>query len=171
MDKTYPPEAWKRLGRALEARRGQLGYGFRQRGEFLADRGGPPPSVKMLARLERGERTTYPPVTVTRLESLYEMSPGSFEAILEGGEGRPLAPALRAAPDSRPGAAASPAEEILADLLASYPDDPVVASLATQKRKAARVIVNEILEWLEFLADRDGVPESNGTTGLPEGDP
>jgi hypothetical protein len=166
MDKTYPPEAWKRLGRALEARRGQLGYGFRQRGEFLADRGGPPPSVKMLARLERGERTTYPPATITRLESLYDLSPGSFEAILDGGEGRPLpsAPALRAAPDPRHGATPSPAEDILADLLAGYPDDPVVASLATQKRKAARVIVNEILEWLEFLADRDGA-EGNGTTG------
>lgn len=90
MDKAYPPEAWKRLGRALEARRGELGYGFRQRERFLADRGGPPPSLKTLARLERGERAGYPPATVLRLESMYEWAPGSFEAVLAGGDPAPL---------------------------------------------------------------------------------
>lgn len=93
MDKKYPPEAWRRLGRELEARRGRLGYGFRQRGEFLADRGGEkPPSAKMLARLERGERASYPESTITRLESLYGLAPGSFEAALAGGELQPLPP-------------------------------------------------------------------------------
>jgi hypothetical protein len=75
------------------------------------------------------------------------------------------APPLHAAPDAPPGAVTSPAEDILDGLLASYPDDPVVASLATQKRKAARVIVAEILEWLDFLADRDGLPENGASAG------
>lgn len=90
MDKTYPPEAWKRLGAVLEARRGQLGYGFRRREQFLQDRGGPPPSVKTLARLERGERASYPPATVARLESLYGYAPGSIDAILAGRDPVPL---------------------------------------------------------------------------------
>lgn len=98
MDKAYPPEAWKRLGEVLEVRRGQLGYGFRQREQFLRDRGGPPPSVKTLARLERGERDAYPPATVTRLESLYGYAPGSFEAVLAGGEPARLEEAAAAGP-------------------------------------------------------------------------
>jgi len=104
MDKAYPPEAWKRLGRELERRRGQLGYGFRQRENFLRDRGGPPPSLKMIARLERGERTSYPAATITALESLYGYAPGSFEAILEGREPVPAlrAEALPAAPSPLP---------------------------------------------------------------------
>lgn len=96
MDKTYPPEAWRRLGKLLEQRRGQLGYGFRQREQFLRDRGGPPPSLKTLARLERGERTAYPDSTVTLLESLYGYEPGSFEAVLRGGE--PVTRPVAAAP-------------------------------------------------------------------------
>lgn len=98
MDSTYPPEAWKRLGKVLEARRGELGYGFRQREQFLRDRGGPPPSVKMIARLERGERTSYPASTVTLLESLYGYRPGSFEAVLNGGEPADAAAVLRILP-------------------------------------------------------------------------
>jgi hypothetical protein len=120
MDKEYPPDAWKRLGRELEARRGQLGYGFRQRGNFLRDRGGPPPSVKMLARLERGERTAYPPATVTLLEEMYGWAPGSFEAVLSGGEpvlpGTPPPPA--AAPAPAPG---DEYAEVITMLLEEYP--------------------------------------------------
>lgn len=85
MDNAYPLEAWKRLGEVLEARRGELGYGFRQREKFLEDRGGPPPSVKTLARLERGERASYPESTIARVESLYGYAPGSFRSVLEGG--------------------------------------------------------------------------------------
>jgi transcriptional regulator with XRE-family HTH domain len=82
---THPPDAWRRLGRTLEERRGQLGYGYRQRRKFLADRGGiKHPSIKTIERLERGERTSYPPATVTYLEALYGYEPGSFEAILRG---------------------------------------------------------------------------------------
>jgi hypothetical protein len=99
MDRTYPPEAWKRLGTELEKRRGKLGYGFRRRDQFLRDRGGPSaPSPKMIARLERGERTSYPPATVATLESLYDVEPGSFERALQGGE---LAPAV-VPPAARP---------------------------------------------------------------------
>ena len=89
MDNSHPAEAWGRLGKALEQRRGQLGYGYRQRGTFLRD-SGVNLSVKTIARLERGERGAYPDATIAAIESLYRVQRGSVEAVLCGGE---LAPA------------------------------------------------------------------------------
>jgi hypothetical protein len=157
MDKEYPAGAWRRLGEALEARRGQLGYGFRQREKFLADRGGPPPSVKTLARLERGERTAYPPGTVTRLESLYECAPGAFEAFLANPEAGlppavPARPPLHPVPPAPPVTAGSPDEAVLAALLSRYKDDGVIQAMGTQgarDRQPAWQVVQEILWWLE----------------------
>jgi len=181
MDKAYPPEAWKRLGEELQRRRGRLGYGFRRRGDFLADCGGQPserPSEKTLARLERGERGSYPPATLARLEALYEYAPGSFEAILAGGEGTPLgappAPPLRAVPAAPSPPPGSPAEQVLAGLLAAYPDDRVVTEVLGsqfQEGKEARVIVNEILEWLDFLRSKGRLPERGSSAGLRERNP
>ena len=85
MDNTYPAGAWERLGKALERRRGQLGYGYRQRGTFLRD-SGVSLSTKTLARLERGERDTYPDATVSMIERIYRVTPGSVQAVLRGGE-------------------------------------------------------------------------------------
>ena len=158
--------AWTRLGRLLSDRRTQLAARYRNKTLFSQER---QIHRRMLWAVESGARDTYTPDTIRAIEAAYMLVPGSLRRSLDGGElepapGSPGAPPLRAAPDAPPGATTSPADDILADLLAGYPDDPVVASLATQKRKAARVIVNEILEWLEFLADRDGA-EGNGTTG------
>ena len=86
MDNTYPAEAWGRLGKALERRRGQLGYGYRQRGTFLRD-SGVSLSDKTLARLERGERDSYPDATVSMIERIYKVKPGSVEAFLRDGTG------------------------------------------------------------------------------------
>lgn len=165
MDKPYPPEAWKRLGEALERRRGELGYGFRQREQFLRDRGGPPPSLKTIARLERGERTSYPPATVTRLEALYGYAPGSFEAVLRGGDPSPLParaePRLHRVPAPPPGGA--PFEEILAWLLDRHPDDPAVQALGAQASpaapglsppKTAETVVGEIGDFLRWRESR-----------------
>jgi hypothetical protein len=88
---TYPHEAWQRLGRALELRRGELGYGFRQRGRFTRERGGGRISIKTISRLEKGERASYPQATVGAAETIYQWAPGSFEAVLRGGDPRPLA--------------------------------------------------------------------------------
>jgi len=88
MDK-YPPEAWRRLGRALERRRGQLGYGFRQRGRFARDNGDKL-SAKTLARLEHGERTGYPLATLALVDAMYGWVPGSVERVLKGGEPEPI---------------------------------------------------------------------------------
>jgi hypothetical protein len=85
MDTNYPAEAWQRLGTALERRRGQLGYGYRQRGTFLRD-SGVNLSVKTIARLERGERDSYPAGTISLIETLYRVKPGSVDAVLRGGE-------------------------------------------------------------------------------------
>ena len=87
---TYPREAWQRLGRALERRRGELGYGFRQRGRFTLERGGGMISVKTISRLERGERASYPESTVGAAETIYQWAPGSIESVLRGGEPDPL---------------------------------------------------------------------------------
>lgn len=105
---TYPPDAWKRLGAALERRRAQLGYGYRQREDFLRARGGPPPSVKTIGRIERGERAAYPESTISRLEQMYGVEPGSFEAVLRGGELAP-SPGTPSAPLA-PGMSPSPAD-------------------------------------------------------------
>ncbi|HEY2639054.1 MAG TPA: hypothetical protein VGI66_04120 [Streptosporangiaceae bacterium] len=87
---TYPHEAWQRLGRALERRRGELGYGFRQRGRFTRERSGGVISVKTISRLEKGERASYPESTVGAAETIYQWAPGSFESVLRGGEPDPL---------------------------------------------------------------------------------
>jgi hypothetical protein len=87
---TYPHEAWRRLGRALERRRGELGYGFRQRGRFTRERGGGKLSVKTISRLEKGERDSYPEATIGTAEGMYMWAPGSFDSVLRGGSPDPL---------------------------------------------------------------------------------
>jgi hypothetical protein len=83
---TYPYEAWLRLGRMLERRRGELGYGFRQRARFARERGSGKISVKTISRLEKGERDSYPESTVGTVETMYRWAPGSVESVLRGGE-------------------------------------------------------------------------------------
>lgn len=83
---TYSRDAWLRLGRMLERRRGELGYGFRQRATFVRDRGAGTISVKTISRLEKAERDSYPESTVGAIEAMYQWSPGSVESILTGGE-------------------------------------------------------------------------------------
>lgn len=100
MDNSHPAEAWKRLGIALERRRGQLGYGYRQRGTFLRD-SGVNLSVKTIARLERGERDAYPDGTISAIERIYRVEPGSVEAVLRGGELVPLSDDRRRYRDPR----------------------------------------------------------------------
>jgi hypothetical protein len=82
---TYPLESWRRLGGVLERRRGELGFGFRQRARFVDERGGGI-SLKTISRLEKGERPSYPPATIGKIEAMYQLSPGSVEAILMGEE-------------------------------------------------------------------------------------
>jgi hypothetical protein len=85
MDK-YSFESWRRLGRILERRRGELGYGFRQRALFARDQGSGKISVKTISRLEKGERDSYPESTVGAIEAMYQWLPGSVELVLKGGE-------------------------------------------------------------------------------------
>lgn len=87
---SYSPEAWRRLGRILERRRGELGYGFRQRARFARERGGGTISVKTISRLEKGERGSYPQSTIGSIETIYQWSPGSVESVLLGGDPDPL---------------------------------------------------------------------------------
>lgn len=109
MDSKYPPEAWQRLGKALEQVRGQQGYGYRQRPAFLADRSDPErrPSLKMIERLERGRgyRQEGPTATIDLLEAMYWLAPGSFKAFLDAvtcGDETAAAEALRIMPPVPP---------------------------------------------------------------------
>lgn len=95
---TYPFESWLRLGQMLERRRGELGYGYRQRARFVAERGGGRISIKTISRLEKGERPSYPESTIGTIEAMYQWSPGSVEAVLTGGEPNVI---LVAPPDNR----------------------------------------------------------------------
>jgi hypothetical protein len=87
---TYPHEAWRRLGRLLERRRGELGYGFRQRARFARECGSGMISVKTISRLENAERDSYPESTVGAVEAMYRWKPGSIESVLVGGEPDPV---------------------------------------------------------------------------------
>jgi hypothetical protein len=97
---TYSHEAWLRLGRMLERRRGELGYGFRQRARFARERGGGKISVKTISRLEKGERGYYPESTIGTVETMYQWAPGSVESVLLGGE--PNALLIAPAPGTNP---------------------------------------------------------------------
>jgi hypothetical protein len=113
----HPPEAWRRLGLALERRRAELGYGFRLRGRFAREQGSGRLSVKTISRLEKGERDSYPESTVATAEAMYRWAPGSFASVLAGGEPDPLVPAPLAqeapvAPAAAAHAAPTPGERI-----------------------------------------------------------
>lgn len=82
---SYPPEAWERLGDILARRRGQLGYGYRQRRTF-AEANGLKLSARTLQRLEQAERDAYPEETIGIAEVIYRLAPGSIAAVLRGGE-------------------------------------------------------------------------------------
>jgi hypothetical protein len=86
MKDTYTSDAWQRLGRMLQRRRGELGYGFRQRARFVEQRGSSKISVKTISRLENGERDSYPESTIGTVEAMYQWSAGSIESVLTGGE-------------------------------------------------------------------------------------
>jgi hypothetical protein len=111
---TYPHEAWQRVGRLLERRRGELGYGFRQRARFAGERGAGTISVKTISRLENGERASYPQSTIGAAEAMYLWAPGSIECVLAGGEPTPLqlGPATPSTPVVPPDAPASAGERI-----------------------------------------------------------
>jgi hypothetical protein len=111
---TYPHEAWRRLGQALERRRGELGYGYRQRGRFTRERAGGTLSIKTISRLEKGERDSYPESTVGRVEAMYQWAPGSFDSVLRGGQPDPLmvTPAGERAPRATEQAPATSGERI-----------------------------------------------------------
>jgi transcriptional regulator with XRE-family HTH domain len=70
----------------LERRRGELGFGFRERARFARECGAGKVSVKTISRLEKGERGSYPQSTIGTIEALYQWSTGSVESVLAGGE-------------------------------------------------------------------------------------
>lgn len=109
---TYQFESWLHLGRVLERRRGELGYGFRQRARFVRERGGGRISVKTISRLEKGERGSYPESTIGTIEAMYQWSPGSVEAVLTGGEPNTILLAPERNPITSPYTPPTPGERL-----------------------------------------------------------
>lgn len=139
----------------------ERGYGGR-RGQRAPARA----SARTLAAMARVTGATARQLTDVQREDAARV----LEEILRRESAAPsAAPVRRAAPDAATVAHASPAEAILADLMDRHGDDPVVVSLGTQfqEGKQARVVVNEILEWLDFLESK-GIGEAgqprNGTS-------
>ena len=159
--------AWTRLGRLLADRRIQLAARYRNKTLFSQER---QIHRRMLWAIESGGRDTYTPDTIRVIEAAYMLAPGSLRWSLDSGElepvpGSPGAPApLRPVP-SPESAADSPSEKALADLVAAYPADEVIAAMAAQRRKAPSAIVAEIYRWLDFLAEHEGGGENGASAG------
>lgn len=75
-------DEWERLGTALRGRRGQLGYGSRERKRFAADTG---LHYRTVQRLETGEREGYPPETIAQAETAYRLAPNAIGAFFTTG--------------------------------------------------------------------------------------
>lgn len=189
----YPPEAWRRLGRMLERRRGELGYGFRQRARFARDCGGGQISVKTISRLENGERDSYPESTIGKVEAIYRWPPGSVEKVLGGGEPVPLPPSSPSARNTltTPDAPPTPGERIagwvyvrmrqlghsddaIHDFLDAegLPREPTTVSAVKRIAEATGATVAEVLALLgveDINSRRTLHPVPNGEDGTSAG--
>jgi hypothetical protein len=192
---TYPPEAWTRLGLALERRRAELGYGFRQRGRFTREQGGGKLSIKTISRLEKGERDSYPESTVATAEAMYRWASGSFASVLGGGEPDPLvsapvhehAPAATVAvepPVPTPGERIASwiyvrmrqlgfGEDAIHEFIAAegLPREPTTVSSVRRIAEATGASLAEILALLgvEDINARRTVMPASGIENLPAG--
>lgn len=157
-----PTDNWKRLGELLVRRRIELDPRYSVRQLFAAERG---INYRTVSDIERGRRDNYEDGTLAAVEVAYGVTRGSVAAALNGGSLEPLPPAtLTPVPPAPPDPSASPSEKALKDLMDRYRDDPAVQAIGAQAAKKAGMKVAEILEWLDFLADRQG----NASAGLQE---
>lgn len=92
----YPQEAWERLGRLLEERRGELNPDWANRAQFLRDTG---MNKKLIERLELARLDSYRPATLAKVSVAYGWTADSIRRILSGGEpvARSEAPSAEAA--------------------------------------------------------------------------
>lgn len=125
-------------------------------------------NYRTISDIERGRRDNYEDATIASLEVAYAVRPGSIRRAVAGGELEPVPSPLRSVA-SAPPPADSPSERALADLLAAYPDDDVIAAMAAQRRKAPSAVVAEIYRWLDFIAAQEGRGEHGASAGLPDG--
>lgn len=85
---TERPEDWKRLGRALAARRGALRRSWgRSRSQFAKD---VDISYRTISAIERGEKSNYGAALLASIERAYGWAPGSIESVLNGQDPTPL---------------------------------------------------------------------------------
>ena len=82
----YPQEAWERLGRLLEERRGELNPDWANRAQFLRATG---MNKKLIERLELAKLDSYRPATLAKVSVAYGWTADSIRRILEGREPQP----------------------------------------------------------------------------------
>jgi hypothetical protein len=82
----HPQEAWERLGRLLEERRGELNPDWANRAQFLRDTG---MNKKLIERLELAKLDSYRPATLAKVSVAYGWTADSIRRILSGGEPQP----------------------------------------------------------------------------------
>ena len=188
---TYPHEAWLRLGRMLERRRGELGYGFRHRARFVRERGSGKISAKTISRLEKGQRESYPESTIGAVERMYQWGPGSVESVLRGGEPHALlvSPPAGRNPITTVYAAPTPGERLAGwvfvrmrqrgasdDLIHEFlaaeglPREPTTVSAVARIADATGATVAEILALLgveDITTRRDLKPGTENNPGDP----
>ena len=126
----YPQEAWERLGRLLEERRGELNPDWANRAQFLRDTR---MNKKLIERLELAKLDSYRPATLAKVSVAYGWTADSIRRILSGGE-----------PVARPGSA--PTE---APLVGN--DDWEIAVLASDRASYAEK-ATAIREHRELIA-------------------
>ena len=101
----HSSDEWERLGNELRKRRGQLGYGSRERKRFASETG---LHYRLVQRIETGEREGYPPETIAQVEAAYRLERDAIGAYFTTGR---LALAASAEPrdlsPSRPGTTTS----------------------------------------------------------------
>lgn len=117
----YPQEAWERLGRLLEERRGELNPDWANRAQFLRDTG---MNKKLIERLELAKPGHYRPATLAAVSVAYGWTGDSIRRILSGGE-------AVARPESIAGEPALTAEDAF--------EEAVMAAMLPYAEKAAAV--------------------------------
>ena len=137
-------EPAQRLGDSVLARRLELGFSSRGALASAADL-----SVRTLDQVENGGRPSYAAKTLIALDKALEWAPGSAQAILDGGEPTPLAPA---APTPVPALADEAAAGSLAELLIGESADELAEDELAEVESVARAAA--LKRKREILASR-----------------
>lgn len=153
----YPPEAWERLGRLLEERRGELNPEWANRAQFLRDTG---MNKKLVERLELAKPGQYRPATLAKVSVAYGWTGDSIRRILAGGQPQPRADAVPA-PQPLIAQDAYEAAVLASSLTDAEKSEAIGAHRERMARELAELGVTEIPPFIRrgvmrLAAEQDG---------------